>query len=177
VTTKEQLHRLVDTLADDQVERALLLLESITVSTGMAAKRRRPASLAIGESGRALCVDEKSEIQALDRTAPVLPMQPRLAERRTARLRPPRHHDPIRGAGRRYRKGHRRMPPWHRHRHRYRHRHQEFLRFLKQVARAYPMGAALVMDYYAAHKRIEVRDWLVANPACKSTSPRSPGRR
>ena len=30
-----------------------------------------------------LCVDEKSQIQALDRTAPMLPMQPGLAERRT----------------------------------------------------------------------------------------------
>jgi transposase len=46
-----------------------------------------------------------------------------------------------------------------------RHRHQEFLRFLKQVARAYPDGELhLVMDNYAAHKRIEVRDWLAANP-------------
>ena len=46
-----------------------------------------------------------------------------------------------------------------------RHRHQEFLQFLKQVARAYP-GVQLhwVMDNYAAHKRVEVRDWLEANP-------------
>jgi transposase len=46
-----------------------------------------------------------------------------------------------------------------------RHRHQEFLRFLKQVARAYPDDELhLVMDNYAAHKRVEVRDWLAANP-------------
>ncbi len=54
-----------------------------------------------------------------------------------------------------------------------RHRHQEFLAFLKHVARAYPDttgpdGQAqelhLVMDNYAAHKRVEVRDWLAANP-------------
>ncbi len=46
-----------------------------------------------------------------------------------------------------------------------RHRHQEFLAFLKQVARAYPEGELhLVMDNYAAHKRVEVRDWLTANP-------------
>ena len=46
-----------------------------------------------------------------------------------------------------------------------RHRHQEFLRFLKQVARAYPdRELHLVMDNYAAHKRVEVRDWLAANP-------------
>src|SRR3954468_16487022 len=53
-----------------------------------------------------------------------------------------------------------------------RHRHQEFLAFLKQVARAYPdtgdgTELHLVMDNYAAHKRIEVRDWLAANPRIK----------
>ena len=46
-----------------------------------------------------------------------------------------------------------------------RHRHQEFLAFLKQVARAYPNDELhLVMDNYAAHKRVEVRRWLAANP-------------
>ena len=46
-----------------------------------------------------------------------------------------------------------------------RHRHQEFLAFLKQVARAYPDAELhLVMDNYATHQRIEVRDWLAANP-------------
>jgi transposase len=50
-----------------------------------------------------------------------------------------------------------------------RHRHQEFLRFLKQVARTYPddgtgLQLHLVMDNYAARKRVEVRDWLAANP-------------
>jgi hypothetical protein len=46
-----------------------------------------------------------------------------------------------------------------------RHRHQEFLAFCKHVARAYPDGELrLVMDNYAAHKRIEIRDWLAANP-------------
>jgi DDE superfamily endonuclease len=44
-------------------------------------------------------------------------------------------------------------------------RHQEFLRFLKQPARAYPdQRLHLVMDNYAAHKRVEVRDWLTADP-------------
>ena len=39
-----------------------------------------------------------------------------------------------------------------------RHRHQEFLAFLKHVARAYPDGELhLVMDNYAAHKRVEIR--------------------
>ncbi len=46
-----------------------------------------------------------------------------------------------------------------------RHRHQEFGRFLRQVARAYPdVELHLVMDNCAAHKRIEIRDWLAANP-------------
>ena len=46
-----------------------------------------------------------------------------------------------------------------------RHRHQEFLAFLKHVARAYPdRELHLVMDNYAAHKRVEIRDWLADNP-------------
>ena len=47
-----------------------------------------------------------------------------------------------------------------------RHRHQEFLAFLKHVARAYPDQAELhlVMDNYATHKRPEVKAWLAANP-------------
>ncbi len=48
---------------------------------------------------------------------------------------------------------------------RQRHRHQEFLVFLKLVARAYPeVELHLVMDNSATHKRVEVRDWLTANP-------------
>ena len=47
-----------------------------------------------------------------------------------------------------------------------RHRHQEFLAFLKQVARAYPdRELHLVMDNYAAHKHPKVKDWLAAQPA------------
>jgi len=113
--------------------------------------------LAPPENAVVLCVDEKSQIQALDRTAPMLPLQPGLPERRT--------HDYIRhgtttlfaalniatGAVTA------RCQP--------RHRHQEFLRFLRQVARAYPdRELHLVMDNYAAHKRVEVRDWLAAHP-------------
>jgi transposase len=113
--------------------------------------------LAPPENAVVLCVDEKSQIQALDRTAPMLPMQPGLPERRT--------HDYVRhgtttlfaaleiATG----KITGRCQP--------RHRHQEFLRFLKQVTRAYPdVELHLVMDNYAAHKRIEIRDWLAANP-------------
>ena len=46
-----------------------------------------------------------------------------------------------------------------------RHRRQEFLAFLKQVARAHPgRELHLVMDNYAAHKTPEVKDWLADNP-------------
>ncbi|MFD4367836.1 IS630 family transposase [Rhodococcus sp. NPDC058521] len=109
------------------------------------------------ENAIVLCVDEKSQIQALDRTAPTLPMQIGIPERQT--------HDYVRngtttlfvaldiatgkvtGICR----------P--------RHRHQEFLVFLKHVARAYPdRELHLVMDNYATHKKQEVRDWLAANP-------------
>ena len=46
-----------------------------------------------------------------------------------------------------------------------RHRHQEFLAFLKQIARAYPdQELHLVMDNYAAHKHTNVKAWLAANP-------------
>jgi transposase len=113
--------------------------------------------LAPPEDAIVLCVDEKSQIQALDRTAPILPMQPGLAERRS--------HDYLRhgtstlfaalevatgkvtGA----------VKP--------RHRNTEFLAFLKQVARAYPAGELhLVMDNYAAHKHPNVKAWLADNP-------------
>ena len=113
--------------------------------------------LAPPENAVVLCVDEKSQIQALDRTAPMLPMQPGLPERRT--------HDYVRHgtttlfAALNIATGTvtARCQP--------RHRHQEFLRFLKQVARAYPgRELHLVMDNYAAHKRVEIRDWLAANP-------------
>ena len=46
-----------------------------------------------------------------------------------------------------------------------RHRHQEFLAFLKHLARAYPTQQLhLVMDNYATHKRPEIKAWLAANP-------------
>ena len=46
-----------------------------------------------------------------------------------------------------------------------RHPHQEFLAFLRQVARAYPdRELHLVMDNHAAHKHADVRAWLTAHP-------------
>ncbi len=117
--------------------------------------------LAPPENAIVLCVDEKSQIQALDRTQKMLPMQPGLPERRT--------HDYVRHgtttlfAALEVATGTvtAAVKP--------RHRHQEFLAFLKQVARAYPDDGSgqelhLVMDNYAAHKRVEIRNWLAANP-------------
>ena len=113
--------------------------------------------LAPPENAIVLCVDEKSQIQALDRTAPILPMRPGLPERAT--------HDYVRHgtttlfAALDIATGQVTAAC------RPRHRHQEFLRFLKQVAKAYPdQELHLVMDNYATHKRVEVRDWLAANP-------------
>ena len=117
--------------------------------------------LAPPENAIVLCVDEKSQIQALDRTQKMLPMQPGFPERRT--------HDYVRHgittlfAALEVATGTvtAAVKP--------RHRHQEFLAFLKYVAKAYPDDGSgqelhLVMDNYAAHKRVEVRDWLAANP-------------
>jgi transposase len=116
------------------------------------------------ENAVILSVDEKSQIQALDRTMPILPTQPGLIERRS--------HDYVRhgtstlfaaleiATGRVTAA----CKP--------RHRHQEFLAFLKQVARAYPgQNLHLVLDNYAAHKHPAVQDWLAANPrvACHFT--------
>ena len=104
-----------------------------------------------------LCVDEKSQIQALNRTQKVLPMQPGHAEQRT--------HDYVRHgtttlfAALEIATG--KVTGLCKQRH----RHQEFLAFLKHVARAYPdQELHLIMDNYATHKRVEVRDWLAANP-------------
>jgi transposase len=104
-----------------------------------------------------LCVDEKSQVQALDRTAPILPIRPGVPAKQT--------HDYVRNGtttlfaalevatGRVEQTC---LP---------RHRHQEFLRFLKQVAKAYPrVPLHLVVDNYATHKHPAVTAWLARNP-------------
>lgn len=53
MTTKEQLHRLVDELGEEQAGHALVLLKTVTESRPTSKNRRRvPASLGIGDSGR-----------------------------------------------------------------------------------------------------------------------------
>ena len=105
-----------------------------------------------------LCVDEKSQIQALDRTQPVLPMLPGMPERRTHDYK--RHGTTSlfaaldvatgRVIGKCYR----------------RHRAREFLDFLKEIDRRVPEGLDIhvVMDNYATHKTAAVKAWLARRP-------------
>jgi transposase-like protein/transposase len=104
-----------------------------------------------------LCVDEKPQAQALERAAPVLPLRPGVPEKRS--------HDYVRHGtttlfaaleaatgkvtGACY--------P--------RHRHEEFLVFLRQVAKAYPRRKLhLVVDNYGTHTHPDVRAWLARHP-------------
>jgi transposase len=103
-----------------------------------------------------LCVDEKSQVQALDRTAPVLPLRLGMPEKQT--------HDYIRHgtttlfAALEVATGKVTDACYPRH------RHEEFLKFLKQVAKAYPRTQLhIVVDNYATHKHPAVRAWLAKN--------------
>jgi transposase len=99
-------------------------------------------------------IDEKSQIQALDRTAPMLPIRPGLAARRTHDYK--RHGTTTLFAALEIATGKITADACYP-----RHRHQEFLRFLKKTAAAHP-GADLhvVLDNYGTHKHPEVRRWL-----------------
>lgn len=114
--------------------------------------------LAPPERAVVLCVDEKSQIQALDRTQPLLPMRPGQIERRT--------HDYVRHGttslfaaldmatgkviGRCF--------P--------RHRSREFLQFLRRIDESVPgdLEVHLVVDNYGTHKTQAVRRWLLRHP-------------
>ena len=105
-----------------------------------------------------LCVDEKSQIQALDRTAPLLPMRPGQIERRT--------HDYVRHGttslfaaldarsgdviGKTQR----------------RHRSVEFRKFLDTIEENVPadLDIHLILDNYGTHKTLLIRDWLAKRP-------------
>jgi transposase len=110
------------------------------------------------EHALVLCVDEKSQIQALDRTAPSLPLLPTTPARRT--------HDYVRNgttslfaaldvaSGQVISQVHRR------------HRHQEFLQFLRTIdARVPPeLDVHLVCDNYATHNTEAIKRWLLRHP-------------
>lgn len=105
-----------------------------------------------------LCVDEKSQIQALDRSQPLLPMRSGQIERRT--------HDYTRhgttslfaaldiATGRVIGKCYPR------------HRAAEFRRFLDEIEKAVPddLDVHLMMDNYATHKTVLIRNWLAKRP-------------
>ena len=113
--------------------------------------------LAPPENAIVLCVDEKSQIQALDRTQPTLPMQPGHAEQRT--------HDYVRHGTATLFAALEIATGQVTGLCKQRHRHQEFLAFLKHLARAYPnVELHLVMDNYATHKTSDVKAWLADHP-------------
>ena len=109
------------------------------------------------ERALVLCVDEKSQIQALNRTAPLLPLRPGIPAQMTHDYK---CHGPTslfaalevatgKVHGRCYR----------------RHRHQEFLEFLNSLARRYPgREMHLICDNYGTHDHPSVRQWLAAHP-------------
>ena len=105
-----------------------------------------------------LSVDEKSQIQALDRTQPILPLRPGLPERQTHDYQ--RHGTTTLFAALDVLQGTviAACQP--------RHRHQEFLRFLDRIDQS--VDAALdihmVLDNYGTHKHPEVKKWLTARP-------------
>lgn len=105
-----------------------------------------------------LCVDEKSQIQALDRTQPILPLAPGVPERRT--------HDYMRhgtttlfaaldiATGEVIGELHRR------------HRSTEFLQFLRTIDANVPpeLDVHLVMDNYGTHKTASIKAWFARHP-------------
>jgi transposase len=105
-----------------------------------------------------LCVDEKSQIQALDRRAPILPLAPGLPERRTHDYR--RHGTTSLFAALDIATG-KVIGECHR-----RHRSQEFLQFLKTIDANVPpdLEIHLILDNYGTHKTPRVRRWFAAHP-------------
>src|SRR5215217_8254316 len=105
-----------------------------------------------------LCVDEKSQVQALDRTQPLLPLRPGQAERRTHDYT--RHGTTSLFAALDVKAGTvigRCFP---------RHRAAEFRRFLDEVDAQVPpdLDVHLVLDNSATHKTKAIRDWLAKRP-------------
>jgi transposase len=104
-----------------------------------------------------LCVDEKSQIQALERTQPILPLKPGLAERQSHDYR--RHGTTTLFAALEVATGKVTDACFDRH------RGEEFLKFLKLVARTYPRRQLhVVVDNYSAHKHTDVKAWLAKHP-------------
>src|SRR5918995_1521453 len=110
------------------------------------------------EHALVLSVDEKSQIQALDRTQPRLPMRPGRCETMTHDYK--RHGTTTLFAALNVLDGRvigQCMA---------RHRHQEFIRFLNAIEREVPAGKVIhvILDNYAPHKHPKVRAWLARHP-------------
>jgi transposase len=105
-----------------------------------------------------LCVDEKAQIQALNRTQPLLPMRPGQVERRTHDYQ--RHGTTSLFAALDVASG-KVIGECHR-----RHRSIEFRKFLETVDAAVPknLDVHLILDNYGTHKTPTIRRWLVRHP-------------
>jgi transposase len=120
------------------------------------------------EKALVLCVDEKSQIQALERTQPSLPMKRGRAGTMTCDYK--RHGTTTLFAALSTLDGSvvgQCLP---------RHRHQEFLKFLRTLDREFPAGIDLhlILDNYQTHKHANVNAWLEKHPRfCLHFTPTS----
>lgn len=105
-----------------------------------------------------LCVDEKSQIQALDRTQPLLPMRPGQIERRSHDYK--RHGTTSLFAALNVKTG-TVIGECHR-----RHRSIEFRKFLDTIDQNVPrsLEVHLILDNYGTHKTAIIRNWLAKRP-------------
>lgn len=110
------------------------------------------------EHAVAICVDEKTQVQALDRTQPGLPMKPGRAGTMTHDYK--RHGTTALYAGLDLVSG-RVLAQCHP-----RHRHQEFLQFMRLIEKSVPADKSvhLVLDNSSTHKTPEVKAWLARHP-------------
>jgi len=110
------------------------------------------------EHALVLCVDEKSQIQALDRTQPLLPLRPGIPARQT--------HDYKRNGTTTLFAALNLLDGKVIGDCMARHRHQEFIRFLKQIDGQTPadMQLHLIIDNYSTHKHPRVKSWLARHP-------------
>jgi transposase len=110
------------------------------------------------EGAVVVSIDEKSQVQALDRTAPMLPLRPGLPARQTYDYK--RNGTTTLFAALDVATGRITADACYP-----KHRHQEFLKFLKKTAGAHPgVELHVVCDNYATHKHPAVKAWLTDNP-------------
>ncbi|AXB43009.1 IS630 family transposase [Amycolatopsis albispora] len=123
-------------------------------------KVRDVVGLYLDPPGKAvvLCVDEKSQIQALDRSAPVLPMLPGVPERQSFDY--VRHGTTSLFAALEIATGQVISAVKRRH------RHQEFLAFLRTIDKTVPaeLDVHLILDNLSTHKTPAVKTWLLKHP-------------